>query len=171
MAVGTQALEQMLAPVLEALGLVLYHLEWSAAGKERKLVLVVDRADKSEGGVSLDELTQANRELSALLDLEDPIEGNYRLVVESPGLERSLKTPRQFLYACGERVRLGLRRDVEGKSDFEGVLKEASEGKILLDLGSQELELELKDIKSAQTVFVWSGEKQKKRKFAPKNGE
>lgn len=171
MALGVEALARMFEPVLEAQGLVLYRLGLEGQGAQRRLELVVDRADKSQGGVSLDELTRANHELSALLDLEDPVDGRYRLVVESPGIERVLRTVREFVYAVGERVRVKLRHGLDGVNVFEGELREADESEIMLLVGSKEVKLALHDIKVAQTVYVWPETRQSGRKVAEKEGE
>ncbi len=85
-----------LAPVLEARGLDLVDVEVHGA----QLTVFADR----EGGVGLDELAEATRDVSAALDEIDAMPGRYLLSVSSPGLERRLRTPAHFARAVGERV-------------------------------------------------------------------
>ncbi len=84
----TTDLAGALSPVLEARGLDLVDVEVHGA----QLTVFVDR----EGGVGLDELGEATRDVSAALDELDPMPGRYTLSVSSPGLERRLRTPAHF---------------------------------------------------------------------------
>ena len=93
---NTTDLADALSPVLEARGLDLVDVEVRGA----QLTVFVDR----EGGVGLDELGEATRDVSAALDELDPMPGRYTLSVSSPGLERRLRTPAHFARAVGEKV-------------------------------------------------------------------
>ena len=92
----TTDLAGALSPLLEARGLDLVDVEVHGA----QLTVFVDR----EGGVGLDELGEATRDVSAALDELDPMPGRYTLSVSSPGLERRLRTPAHFARAVGETV-------------------------------------------------------------------
>ena len=92
----TKDLAGALSPLLEARGLDLVDVEVHGA----QLTVFVDRT----GGVGLDELGDATRDVSAALDELDPIPGRYTLSVSSPGLERRLRTPAHFARAVGEKV-------------------------------------------------------------------
>ena len=96
MAESTTDLAGALSPVVEARGLDLVDVEVHGA----QLTVYVDR----DGGVGLDELGEATRDVSAALDELDPIPGRYTLAVSSPGLERRLRTPAHFARAVGETV-------------------------------------------------------------------
>ena len=85
-----------LSPVVEARGLELVDVELHGA----QLTVFVDR----EGGVGLDDLGEATKDVSAALDQIDPMPGRYTLTVSSPGLERRLRTPDHFARAVGETV-------------------------------------------------------------------
>src|ERR1700735_2208180 len=93
---STDTLTNALAPILQARGLDLVDVEHNGA----QLTVFVDR----EGGINLDELGEATRDVSAALDDLDPIPGRYTLSVSSPGLERRLRTPSHFAKAVGEKV-------------------------------------------------------------------
>ena len=92
----TTDLTGALSPLLEARGLDLVDVEMQGA----QLTVFVDK----EGGVGLDELGEATRDVSAALDELDPMPGRYTLSVSSPGLERRLRTPAHFARAVGETV-------------------------------------------------------------------
>src|SRR6201986_6019 len=93
----TDTLTDALSPILQARGLDLVDLELRGA----QLTVFVDR----EGGINLDELGEATREVSAALDDIAPFPGRYTLSVSSPGLERRLRTPVHFATAVGGTVR------------------------------------------------------------------
>ena len=93
---NTTDLTDALSPLLEARGLDLVDVELHGA----QLTVFVDR----EGGIGLDELGEATRDVSAALDDIDPLPGRYTLSVSSPGLERRLRTPAHFARAVGETV-------------------------------------------------------------------
>ena len=95
----TTDLAGALSPVLEARGLDLVDVEIQGA----QLTVFVDR----EGGVGLDELGEATRDVSAELDRIDPMAGRYTLSVSSPGLERRLRTPAHFAWPWGRRSACG----------------------------------------------------------------
>ena len=85
---STDTLTTALSPLLQARGLDLIDVELQGA----QLTVFVDR----DGGIGLDELGDATRDVSAALDEIDPIPGRYTLSVSSPGLERRLRTPAHF---------------------------------------------------------------------------
>ena len=93
---STDTLTDALSPILQARGLDLIDVELNGA----QLTVFVDR----EGGIDLDELGDATRDVSAALDDIDPIPGRYTLSVSSPGLERRLRTPAHYARAVGEKV-------------------------------------------------------------------
>ena len=93
---STDTLTDALSPILQARGLDLIDVELNGA----QLTVFVDR----EGGIGLDELGDATRDVSAALDDIDPIPGRYTLSVSSPGLERRLRTPAHYARAVGEKV-------------------------------------------------------------------
>ena len=160
-------IERLVEPVLTRLGLVLHQAELKREGKELVLRLTVDRADKKaiSDGVTVDELAIASDEVGAALDLEDPISDRYRLVLESPGVERELTTIRHFLFARGEHVRVVTRG--EDASVFEGILKDVNEEtrEILVETADSVQTIELGKIKSARTTFDWNAQIGTKRKF------
>lgn len=104
---------QLLEPVVRSEGLMLVDVNWRRENRGFTLRLVVDRRD---GGVTLDECATLSRQVSDLLDVEDPVPDAYYLEVSSPGLTRRLRLAREYDIFAGRAVRLTVRGD-GGKTD------------------------------------------------------
>ena len=89
-------------PILESLRIELVDIEYKRSGKELILCLFIDK----EGGVTIDDCADVSRELSAIIDIEDFIPGNYSLEVSSPGLDRPLKKNSDYEKFTGRLVRI-----------------------------------------------------------------
>jgi ribosome maturation factor RimP len=146
----TTDLADALTPVLEARGLDLVDVELRGA----QLTVFVDR----EGGIGLDELGDATRDVSAALDDIDPLPGRYTLSVSSPGLERRLRTPAHFARAVGETVTIRIDARTADVRRITGTLEGADEsgctvsGPELPDGGTR---IAYDRIERARTVFEW----------------
>ncbi|MEA3240339.1 MAG: ribosome maturation factor RimP [Pseudomonadota bacterium] len=118
--------------LLASLGFELVDMEYLASDDRGILRLYIDRP---AGGVILDDCVIVSRQLGALLDVEDIIPFRYALEVSSPGLNRPLKRPKDFLAHCGKKIKIKTRMPVDGRRRFSGVLQEYSEadGSIVLD--------------------------------------
>ncbi len=144
-------LQQAVAPVVEALGLELVDVEL----RPGLLRVVVDR----DGGVDLDSVSVATKELSSLLDRHDPMPGSrYTLEVSSPGLERPLKTPEQFERAVGELVMVRTLPDSGLERRVRGTLQAADSEAVVVTgdgLPVEGLRINYSDVERARTVFEW----------------
>ena len=98
-------LEALVMPILTELGLELVDLEFKREGHSWFLRLFIDKP----GGVTLDDCTEVSREVSAILEVDDPIEAPYRLEVSSPGIDRPLKKPADYERFAGQLVKLRTR--------------------------------------------------------------
>ncbi len=137
-----------LAPLVAALGLELYDVEFVAGS----LNVVVTRV----GGVDLEALTAANRAVSEWRHANDPIAGRYTLDVSSPGLERRLRTPAHFAGAVGEVVTLRERRVDAPTRRLEGVVLAADDSSVTLADGEAgTVVVALEAVERARTVFAW----------------
>jgi len=136
---------ELVEPLLDGAGHELYDVVLTGATLR---VLVA-------GGADLDELARLTREISALLDEADPIPDRYTLEVSSPGLERTLRTPRHFAGAVGEKIKVKTTPGTEGDRRADGVLIAADEGGFTVDTGTGERRLSYGDIDKARTVFEW----------------
>ena len=147
------ALVEDLTPIVSGLGLTLHDVEITKA-----LIRVTIHKD---GGVSLEQLAEANRTISEHLDVHEPFEGRYTLEVSSPGVERKLRRPDHFSAAIGETVSVKATSDattVQGRR-VEGELLEATGDGIEIapDDGGETVTLHYDQIDKARTVFAWGG--------------
>lgn len=159
-------LHSLVAPIVSDLGLELYDLDYAGG----VLKVTIDTLPGSPGGVDVDTLAQCTRLVSRELDHTDPIPGHYTLEVSSPGLERTLRTPRHFQREIGKTVSIRLR-DV-GNTDrrLNGVLVAADDttctvrvdGTAAAPIGDDRV-VPYDQIDRAKTVFVWGA--------APKPGK
>ena len=144
-------LETPLRSLLSGLGLDLYDLEMVKG----TLNVVVTRP----GGVDLEALTKANRQISEWLDVNDPIAGRFTLDVSSPGLERKLRTPAHFISSIGEIVTLREVCPDAPTRRLEGTVVAADESSVTLeDAEHGRVVVALEKIERARTVFTWGAE-------------
>jgi ribosome maturation factor RimP len=151
-------LAAVLAPPLDAIGIVLYDVELTGTGRSRTLRVLVDRAAEL-GGVDLETVTAATEALAPVLD-EDPVveavlPGTYLLEVSSPGLERPLRTPAHFRGALGSPVSLkATGADGTNRRD-RVVLVAADDDAIEVEIDGARERVVYGDIVQARTVFEW----------------
>lgn len=148
MAAKESALYDMLEPVVAELGFVLWGVEFLAQGRSSTLRVYIDHAD----GVGVDDCAAVSRQASALLDVEDPISGEYVLEVSSPGMDRPLYTLEQFTAYVGSLVKLRLRMPIEGRRKFIGRLSAVNENEIALQVEETEYLLPLDAVDKANVV-------------------
>src|SRR5574337_1128758 len=157
----TQALAQRFSAVLADLGLKCLGVEFVPSPGPGTLRIYLDLlgpAGDTHAGrreVGIEDCEKASRELSALLDVEDPIPGHYVLEVSSPGLDRPLFTAAQFARASGQEVKVLLRAPLEGRRRLRGKLVSAEGGHIVLDAEGKTFEFEHALVESARVVPDW----------------
>lgn len=150
MTTDTNELAGALSPVVEARGLELVDVEVHGS----QLTVFVDR----EGGVGLDDLAEATKDVSSALDRIDPIPGRYTLTVSSPGLERRLRTPAHFARAVGETVTVRVDAGTADVRRLTGTLESADETGCILtgpEVPGGEVRISYDQIERARTVFDW----------------
>lgn len=160
-----ERLREIAAPVCAAHGLALVDARFASEHGGLVLRVLIERPDQAEqpaaagAGVSLADCQAVSRDLSTLLDVEDPdlLPGRYRLEVGSPGLDRPLFTPQDFQRFAGREVRVRTSRAVAGRKQIEGVLQglagDCVKLKVALDHAEQELVVPLHEITKANLVF------------------
>jgi len=141
-------LARLLEPTVEGLGYELADLELRIGGKNGVVRIFIDRPE----GVGLDDCEVVSRQVSALLDVEDPVPGHYVLEVSSPGLDRKLTKPAHFRRFVGEEVRVQMRFPVEGRRRFRGRLLSAGEKTIEIEVDGVSHSLPMATIDSARLV-------------------
>ncbi len=138
----------LLEPTVERLGYELADLEVRLGGKGGLVRVFIDKAD----GIALDDCEAVSRAISALLDVEDPLPGNYSLEVSSPGLDRKLTKSEHFQRFMGEIVKVKMRVPVEGRRRFRGKLLSMDENNIVVEVDGESHSLALAAIDTARLV-------------------
>ncbi|MBR6934353.1 MAG: ribosome maturation factor RimP [Clostridia bacterium] len=146
-----ERVKQIAEPKAEELGLELIDCEYKKEGGRRVLRLYIDK----KGGVGLDDCEAVSRSVEPVLDSEDFIDEAYTFEVSSPGLDRPLKTDRDFVRYEGEDVEVGLYAAIDGKKKFTGKLIGRKDGVVSIDCGGQTLEFQQKDISKVKRTIVW----------------
>ena len=139
-----ERLISLLEAPIEALGYELVELEFPP----HLLRIYIDR----EGGVTVDDCEKVSRQVSGVLDVEDPIPGHYTLEVSSPGLDRPLRKPADFARFAGEQARIELSLPLEGRRRFAGTLKGCEGEEVLIEVDGTLHRLPLEGIAKARLV-------------------
>lgn len=142
----TDKLESLLAPLVEDLGYEYVGVEYLSNPKNRVIRLYIDRP---ELGVGVEDCETVSHEVSALLDVEEPVSGHYTLEVSSPGIERPLFGSAHFRRFAGENARVVMAVPVEGRRKFKGRIVGADEHQVVLEVDGIQHQLPLADIQRA----------------------
>lgn len=141
----------LLEPAVEDLGYELVHIELGSQDRETILRLYID----APGGIQVDDCESVSRQVSALLDVEDPVTGGYRLEVSSPGLDRPLVKPDHFKQFVGDQARIVMTAHVLGRRRFTGHMVEASDESVVIEVDGESYELPYNDMESARLEPVF----------------
>lgn len=134
MSAKLKLLQELIGPVVQGLELELWGLEYNASGKNSLLRIYID----GPNGVSVDDCARVSQQVSAVMDVEDPISENYTLEVSSPGMDRPLYSLEQFAAYAGHTIQLRLRSPFEGRRKFKGILNGVEGDDVLLVVDNHE---------------------------------
>lgn len=148
MATLEQNLREMLQDAVKDLGCELWGIECQRVGRFMTVRLFIDK----EGGVTVDDCADVSRQVSAILDVEDPIADKYNLEVSSPGLDRPLFTLPQFERYIGQDIAVHLRIPVMERRKWQGKLERIEKDMITLIVDDQEQILVFGNIQKANVV-------------------
>lgn len=148
----------LLAPTVQSLGLELLGIEYLPAPGGATVRLYIDvPVDESETrAVGIEDCEAVSREVSAQLDVEDPISGNYTLEVSSPGVDRPLFDAAHYARFVGEQVKVGLKLPQEGRRRLAGRIVSVEARSVVLDVDGQAFEVPLDNIDKARLVPDWA---------------
>jgi ribosome maturation factor RimP len=141
-------LAKLLEPTVERLGFELADLEVRLGGKGGMVRVFIDRPE----GIDLDDCARVSQAVSAILDVEDPVPGNYNLEVSSPGLDRKLTKIEHFQRFEGETVKVQMRFPIEGRRRFRGTLVSSDDENIVVEVDGESHSVPLKTIDTARLV-------------------
>ena len=136
-----QRLARIVLPTIEGMGFRLVRMRLMG-GNRITLQIMAERAPDTEGAgtMEVEDCAKLSRALSAALDVEDPIEGEYRLEVSSPGIDRPLTRLEDFARWKGYQARLDTTEMIDGRKRFKGVLAGVEGTEILIEIDDPNIE-------------------------------
>ncbi len=143
-----EELTRLLEPAIESLGYELCDLEVKLGGRDGFLRVFIDKPE----GIALEDCEVVSRQVSAMLDVEDPLPGNYSLEVSSPGLDRRLSKAAHFQQFLGKEVKVKLRFPQDGRRNFRGPITAADEENVEVEVDGETYKLPIKTIELARLV-------------------
>jgi len=143
-----QKLTDMLLAPVEALGYELVGIEFVRAGKHSTMRVYIDHPD----GISVDDCADVSHQVSAVLDVEDPITTEYNLEVSSPGMERPLFKEQHYLSVVGETISVKLRMPMDNRRNFKGLLQACENGMLTVEVDGQTFQLAVNNIEKGNLV-------------------
>jgi ribosome maturation factor RimP len=152
--IASSAIDRRLAglilPVIEDLGYELVRVR--LMGGEEKTLQVM--AQKADGSMEVDDCAKVSTEISAILDVEDPIDGVYALEVSSPGIDRPLTRLKDFDLWHGYEAKLELTDAIEGRRRFKGMLAGTTEDEVLITVTEGTIGLKFEWLAEAKLVLT-----------------
>ncbi|WP_417519532.1 ribosome maturation factor RimP [Marinobacter sp.] len=145
-------LEEILRPVVEGLGYEFWGIEYRSKGYQSMLRVFIDDA---ENGIGIDDCEKVSRQVSGVMDVEDPIQTEYTLEVSSPGMDRPLFRPEQYQAFVGHQVQIRLRMAFEGRRKFQGLIKGVEGDDVIVVVEDHEYLLPFDSIEKAHIVPVF----------------
>lgn len=149
MAKFEQQLAEMLRPAVEETGKELLGIEFVGAGKHSVLRLFIDH----ENGIDVDDCAEVSRQVSAILDVEDPISTEYNLEVSSPGLDRPLFDKSHYESVIGETIQVKIGVPLNGRRKFKGTLEKIENDTLYVVVDGEEYPIIISNIDKANLVF------------------
>lgn len=143
----------LIEPTVEGLGYALVRVRLSG-GQRPVLQVMAER--RTDGGMSVDDCTTLSRALSALLDVEDPIAGEYLLEISSPGIDRPLVKAADYARFAGYVARIETVRPMDGRRKFTGRLLglSAAGDAVRIEVDGAERDVALADVAGAKLVLT-----------------
>jgi ribosome maturation factor RimP len=153
---------KLLEPTVQSLGLELLGIEYLPAPGGATLRLYIDLpGGDGERHVGIEDCEAVSREVSAQLDVEDPISGNYTLEVSSPGVDRPLFTAQQFARFVGEQAKVTLKLPQDGRRRLQGRILKVEEETVHVEVEgqgglAQEVAFGMGNVEKARLVPDWA---------------
>lgn len=145
-----ERLETLLEPAVEGLGFELVRIKVNA-GKRPTVQVMAERPDRT---MTIDDCAGLSRELSAILDVEDPLAGEYVLEVSSPGIDRPLTRKKDFADFAGALAKLETTVPRGGQKRFKGRLAGTRGSEVVLETDQGEVAFPLEEVDSAKLVMT-----------------
>ena len=144
-----EEIKKAISPVLEDTNSELVQLDLIRTSGQ---VIIRVLVDKVEGGISLDECTRINKRLGDILEEQGIIPDRYVLEVSSPGLDRPLKNESDFRRCLNKKVKFFLLEPVNGKLEWDGLIKSVSDGQVHAEVATGQIQIPLVKINKAKQL-------------------
>lgn len=141
-------LTALIEPVVVGMGFELWGIEYLRSGKFSTLRIYIDQ----EQGIDVDHCAEVSRQVSAVMDVEDPISNNYTLEVSSPGMDRPLFKLEQYQQSINEWVEIKLRHAFEGRKNFKGVVTGVEGDEVVVQVDNEEFLLPIESIEKGRII-------------------
>lgn len=147
----------LLTPTITSMGLELLGIEYvsAAGGALLRLYIDVPPEQAAERSVGIDECEAVSREVSAQLDVADPISANYTLEVSSPGVDRPLFGAAQFARFVGETAKVTLKLPQDGRRRFQALIRQVDGTQIVFELDGAVFTVDAENVDKAKLVPDW----------------
>jgi ribosome maturation factor RimP len=140
----------IITPVIEDLGCELVRIRLMS-GKRTTLQIM---AEKPAGGIEVDDCARISTEVGAILDVEDPIEGDYALEVSSPGIDRPLTRLKDFDDWQGYEAKIETTELIDGRRRFKGELRGIEDNEVLIEIPEGVIGLQFDWLDDAKLVLT-----------------
>ncbi|BBN59541.1 ribosome maturation factor RimP [Hydrogenovibrio marinus] len=141
-------IEQLLKPTVESMGFDFWGCEYLPAGQHSTLRIYIDKPS----GVTVDDCGKVSRQVSAIMDVEDPISNAYMLEISSPGMDRPLMKPEQFQAYVNAVVQVRTSMDVMGRKRFKGKMVRVEQDGIEVEVDNEIYPIPFNMIEKANVV-------------------
>jgi ribosome maturation factor RimP len=145
-------LEARIAPTLEAMGYEVVRAALSGGGR-KTLQIMAERRDGA--ATTVEDCAAISEVLSPIFDVEEPVPGAYDLEVSSPGIDRPLTRPKDFVAYAGHEAKLETKLPLNGRRRFRGILKGlGADGEVLIDVDGTDVSIAIPDVATARLVLT-----------------
>jgi len=145
-----EKLTSLLEPAVQALGYELVGIEFLPQGRHSLLRIYID----AEAGIRIEDCERVSHQVSGILEVEDPVAGQYTLEVSSPGLDRPLFKAEHYVRFMGSKVKLRLRRAVAGRRNISGVIGAVNDAQVTVhdEMSDETIIINLEEIDKANLI-------------------
>ncbi len=146
-----EKVEEVIAPTIKDMGFDLIQVKFMDGKRAQTLQIMAERPD---GSMTLDDCAMISRQISAVLDVEDIIPGEYRLEVSSPGIDRPLTRLADYAKYFGHAAKIETVLPIDGRKRFAGALKAVEGNDVVITVDGKDYALPFIDIQSAKLVLT-----------------
>ncbi len=139
---------ELFEPVVNGMGYDLIEIEYLPNPKHGVLRLYIDK----EEGIKVEDCSAVSHQISALIDVEDAVPGQYNLEISSPGMDRPLRRIQDFQRFSGEVVKLKTSMEIDGRRNYKGTLLGVDDDQVVVECEDTEVRLPITAIDKARLV-------------------